>query len=198
MDTSLNYISECGYWNLTKNNGTSNVNVNLCWSAPNCGAFEISSMKVGKWNGTKWTDQGNGGITGNLSNGKIASAASQSAVGYFTWAYKLIPILDFSASTHSPSVGSAVTFTNLSTGFSPFTNFIWFFDDAVGKVNLDSIFTPQMLNDTTIGSTTINHTFTSNRTYHLILYAFDFKNEQQLSQKILSTLDVCQCSSWNL
>lgn len=87
MDTTIDYISLCNYWSLVRNNGSSNVTVKLHYSSP-CGILDSADLRVANWNGTKWKDLGNGGITGNFANGKVANSTTVVTYGYFTSAYK--------------------------------------------------------------------------------------------------------------
>ncbi|HOS47382.1 MAG TPA: hypothetical protein PLG57_02040 [Bacteroidia bacterium] len=52
-DTSINYISDCNYWNVTKTTGSSNVALTFNWYKSSCDVFDIDSTKLARWNGTK-------------------------------------------------------------------------------------------------------------------------------------------------
>lgn len=74
---TLNNVSNCEYWLLSKSAGASDVVVDLSWDTPiSCGITSIPDLRVANWNGTIWTDQGNGGTTGTISQGTISSAAA--------------------------------------------------------------------------------------------------------------------------
>lgn len=86
-DISLHHLSSCEYWILDRTNGTSNVNVTLSWNAnTSCGVTDLTTLRVARWDGSKWKDHGNGGTTGNTSNGTIISAAVISSFSPFTLA----------------------------------------------------------------------------------------------------------------
>lgn len=72
-------VSSCEYWLLDRNPaiGGSNVSVTLSWNTPDCTGPYITNpanLRVVRWNGTAWVNHGNGGTTGNATNGTIISA----------------------------------------------------------------------------------------------------------------------------
>ncbi|MDF3027213.1 MAG: hypothetical protein K0S23_1520 [Fluviicola sp.] len=88
-DPSFATLSSCEYWILDRTNGTSNVSVTLSWNTPDCGASyitDVSSLRVSRWNGSSWTDEGNGGTTGSAAAGTIISGAAVSSFSPFTLA----------------------------------------------------------------------------------------------------------------
>lgn len=89
LDPSFATLSSCEYWILDRTNGTSNVTVTLSWNTPDCGASyitDVSSLRVSRWNGSSWTDEGNGGTTGTASSGTIVTSASVTSFSPFTLA----------------------------------------------------------------------------------------------------------------
>jgi hypothetical protein len=87
MDGTIKYIRDCGYWNLARNSGSSNVTVKLSWDSTTCGLLDSATVKVANWNGTTWKDLGNGGITGNRYTGKVANSSTVVTWGNFALAY---------------------------------------------------------------------------------------------------------------
>ncbi len=89
FDPSFATLSSCEYWVLDRTSGTSNVSVTLSWNTVDCGAGYItdpSSLRVSRWNGSSWTDEGNGGTTGTASAGTIVTSAAVSNFSPFTLA----------------------------------------------------------------------------------------------------------------
>ncbi len=73
---SLTNISECEYWAVTRNSGTSNVSATLTWDSHSCCIGDLSGLRVAIWEGTQWTDHGNGGTTGTKTSGTIITSTS--------------------------------------------------------------------------------------------------------------------------
>lgn len=104
LAASLDHVSACEYWMLDRTNGASAVDVTLTWdNATSCGVTMLSDLRVARWNGSQWADEGNGGISGNLNNGSILSASAVTNFSPFTLASSTaenplpIELLDFSA-----------------------------------------------------------------------------------------------------
>lgn len=101
-------LSGCEYWILDRNPvvGGSNVNVTLSWNSPDCtGAYitDLATLKVARWNGTQWVDQGNGGTTGTVTSGTVITSAPVTSFSPFTIASSSlvnplpIELIEFSA-----------------------------------------------------------------------------------------------------
>ncbi len=86
VNPPLHHISQCEYWVLTRDAGTSNRFVTLSWDANSCGVTNLADLRVARFNGASWDDRGNGGTTGNTTAGTITTAAAQTAYGPFTLA----------------------------------------------------------------------------------------------------------------
>ena len=86
LEPTLNHISECEYWMLNRTTGTSNVAVTLSWDTRSCGVTVPADLRVARWDGTQWTDKGNGGTTGSTAAGTIVSSAPVTGFGPFTLA----------------------------------------------------------------------------------------------------------------
>lgn len=73
-DASLDHVGRCEYWILNRSLGVvSNVSVTMTWAPNSCSITNISELRVARWDAgqVKWKDQGNGGTTGNTTNGTI-------------------------------------------------------------------------------------------------------------------------------
>lgn len=86
IEPTLHHVSECEYWMLNRTTGASNVSVTLSWDLRSCGVTFLSDLRVARWDGTQWTDKGNGGTTGNVTAGTVISAAPVTGFGPFTLA----------------------------------------------------------------------------------------------------------------
>ncbi|MBL0341071.1 MAG: hypothetical protein IPP71_09180 [Bacteroidetes bacterium] len=87
MDTTITFISDCGYWNLSRTAGTSNITPKFAYDSTHCDYLTVKPVHITLWDGTKWTDKGEGV---NDSNTKKTSAAV-TLYGNFALAYKLMP-----------------------------------------------------------------------------------------------------------
>ncbi|MEP6556134.1 MAG: T9SS type A sorting domain-containing protein [Ferruginibacter sp.] len=102
-DPTLKHISNAEYWLLDRVNGTSNVKVTLSWGTPRSGGInDVASLRVARWNGSTWKDEGNGGTTGNNTQGTIQSLNTVTSFSPFTLA---------SASLLNPLPVTIVSFT---------------------------------------------------------------------------------------
>jgi hypothetical protein len=86
VNAPLDHISQCEYWTLTRDAGSSNRFVTLSWDLNSCGVTNLADLRVARFNGASWDDRGNGGTTGTTAAGTITTAAAQTAYGPFTLA----------------------------------------------------------------------------------------------------------------
>jgi len=80
-------VSSCEYWLLDRIAGTSNVSVTLSWNSPDCiGPYitDITDLRVMRWNGSAWVNQGNGGTTGSATAGTVISSGPVTIFSPFT------------------------------------------------------------------------------------------------------------------
>ena len=82
----IDHISQCEYWILNRDSGSSSRLVILSWDTNSGGITTLPDLTVARFNGLSWDDAGNGGITGTASAGTITSATVQSTYGPFTLA----------------------------------------------------------------------------------------------------------------
>ncbi len=124
MDGTIKYIRDCGYWNLARNSGTSNVTVSLNWDTTPCELLDSATVKVANWNGSTWKDLGNGGITGNRFTGKVANSTTVITWGYFALAYNKCFLTAAAGSDQAFCAGDSVTMgaSPVATmGMTPYT-----------------------------------------------------------------------------
>ena len=83
---TLEKVSTCEYWNLSRTSGTSNVSVSLSWGSTSCGVSVPGDLKVAAWDGllNLWKDHGNGGVTGSAVSGTLVSNSPVTSFGIFT------------------------------------------------------------------------------------------------------------------
>lgn len=80
-------VSSCEYWLLDRIVGASNVSVTLSWNSPECvGPYitDITDLRVMRWDGAAWVNQGNGGTTGSSTAGTVISSGPVTAFSPFT------------------------------------------------------------------------------------------------------------------
>ncbi|MBX2914606.1 MAG: hypothetical protein KF856_04945 [Cyclobacteriaceae bacterium] len=126
--TGIVTVSSCEYWMLDRNPavGGSNVSVTLSWNTPDCtGPYitNLANLRVVRWNGSAWVNHGNGGTTGNATNGTVISA------GVIT---SFSPITLGSSGLDNPLPVELVSFTAVADN---------------GRVNLDWVTASELNND---------------------------------------------------
>ncbi|MBP6511309.1 MAG: T9SS type A sorting domain-containing protein [Bacteroidia bacterium] len=84
LDSAVTSISRCNYWSLIRNSGTSNISIKLYWDSLGCSLFDTSNLVIVNWNGYKWKNLSNGGLTGNINIGSVVNSTTISTYGYFT------------------------------------------------------------------------------------------------------------------
>lgn len=85
-EPALDHVSECEYWMLDRTTGSSNVAVTLSWDTRSCGVTAPADLRVARWDGTQWTNKGNGGTTGTTAAGTVVSSVIVTDFGPFTLA----------------------------------------------------------------------------------------------------------------
>jgi hypothetical protein len=105
LDASLDNVSTCEYWMIDRTNGSSSASVTLTWdAATSCGITALDDLRVARWNGALWADEGNNSTTGNTTSGSILSGSVISSFSPFTLASASsanplpIKLVDFTAS----------------------------------------------------------------------------------------------------
>ncbi len=77
-------ISGCEYWKVDREVGTTNVILTFDFGGPCLCVEQPANLRVARWSGAQWTDLGNGGFTGGLSDGTVQTAAGVADYGVFT------------------------------------------------------------------------------------------------------------------
>ena len=74
LGAGLNRVSVKEYWLLNRTNGTSNVDVTLSFDFSRSGGIStLADLRVARWNGSQWTNEGNTGTTGTSGDGTVKS-----------------------------------------------------------------------------------------------------------------------------
>jgi hypothetical protein len=74
LGAGLNNVSVKEYWLLNRTNGTSNVDVTLSFNDTRTGnVTTIADLRVARWNGSQWVNEGNTGTTGTPADGTVKS-----------------------------------------------------------------------------------------------------------------------------
>ena len=83
---TLDHVSASEYWILDRTNGTATVDVTLSWDSNSGTVDNLSELRVAKWNSisSEWEDEGNGGTTGNTTEGTIITSSAVSSFSPFT------------------------------------------------------------------------------------------------------------------
>ncbi|MBL7740853.1 MAG: T9SS type A sorting domain-containing protein [Chitinophagaceae bacterium] len=86
-DVSLHHLSRSEYWLLNRTAGTSSPKVTLSWKTARSGEVNvINDLRVARWNGTTWKDEGKGITTGTNEEGTIQSLNDITSFSPFTLA----------------------------------------------------------------------------------------------------------------
>ena len=87
IDATIDHISSKEYWYLNRIASNNNVNVTLSWKNPESGGVgNLSELLVARWDGTMWKDHGNGGTTGNTTEGTVVTSTAVTSFSPFTLA----------------------------------------------------------------------------------------------------------------
>lgn len=118
LDTGLKYLDNCQYWNLYRTSGSSTVTVNLYFNEFGCEILDSASLRFVNWDGSKWRNLDNGGITGNLSSGKIVNSLAVASYGHFGLGYALCQM-----DAYTIALGDSAK-ARTYNGISPYT-YLW-------------------------------------------------------------------------
>jgi hypothetical protein len=86
-DTTITFVSDCGYWKLDRNVGSSNITPKFAFDSLHCDYLTVKPVHIALWNGTKWTDKGEA-VTESTNK---TTSTSMNSYGYFAFAYDLKP-----------------------------------------------------------------------------------------------------------
>lgn len=85
VDATLDHVSGCEYWDISRFSGGGFVNVTMTWDdVRSCGITDLATLKLAHWNGANWTSIG-GTVMGVLPSGTI-TATNVSTFSPFTLA----------------------------------------------------------------------------------------------------------------
>jgi hypothetical protein len=98
-DVSLNYVAKNYYWEVNRNTGSSNVYVYLSWNDIEP-VVDTNIVRIAKWNGTQWSNEGNSSTSGNTGNGSTRTTSVNSSFGIYTLASIPLSTIDCSWATN--------------------------------------------------------------------------------------------------
>lgn len=87
IDSTIDNLNACQYWNLIRNEGTSKVKVKLSWNNDSCETISPSNFRVTGWNGSMWEDLGNAATSGDSIVGTVQSEDSLNSINTLTLAF---------------------------------------------------------------------------------------------------------------
>jgi hypothetical protein len=80
-EASIDHVGNCEYWMFDRTNGSQSATVSLHFDdTRSCGVDNLSQLIVCRWNGTQWTNGGNGGVAGSF----VQSSTTFTAFSPFT------------------------------------------------------------------------------------------------------------------
>ena len=196
LDTGVNYISNCNYWNVDRVTGSSNVSLGFQWFDNTCDVFDIDSIRLMNFNSGVWKNRGQMAYTGNDSVGTLSSNGSIQNFGMFTYGHNLFPRLMFEANYDSTLNPVLVTFTNSSRGIPSGSKYYFLHGDTLFNgssidslankgqffhlyprfkdytplfytiINGDTISTSKAFSLLSVASCTVHYEFSTNNTPH--------------------------------
>ena len=111
IDPTINHISDNEFWLLDRTGGMSAVTVTLSWETSRSGIIDnMPDLRVARWNGSLWKDEGNGGTTGSNAAGSVVTAAAVNTFSPFTLASSSVlnpipvKLVSFSAAKNNGTV----------------------------------------------------------------------------------------------
>lgn len=107
----INHLSRTEHWMLDRTAGSSNVFVTLHYKTEHSGPVtDQSDLRVARWNGTMWANEGNGGFSGTPAMGTVQSLSAVSNFSPFTLASATaanplpVTLLNFNGLLHQKEV----------------------------------------------------------------------------------------------
>lgn len=84
-DPTLQVVSNLEYWTINRTAGTGNADVTLGWNAySGVGSSAFSDLRIARWNGTVWNNQGDCTTSGDNAAGLIRTVSALTAFNHFT------------------------------------------------------------------------------------------------------------------
>jgi hypothetical protein len=140
---TLNKVSSQEYWLVDRLVGTSDVFVTLEYGAPRgvANSNVQTDLRVARWSGTVWANEGNSATTGTIVEGTVTSAAAITSFSPFT----IGSTTAIDPLSNTPALLSVCANTNLSINFL-----------SSGIFNAGNIFTAQLSNASGSFATPLN------------------------------------------
>ncbi len=170
-ELSIDHVSKLEYWTLDRTNGTSNVNVTLYWDTASA-VNNLTDLRVVRWDGNLWVDEGNSAISGSISLGTITSEI----VASFS------PFTFGSSTLNNPLPVELIAFS--AECFNGTTQLKW---TTASEINCDYYQVEKM--DEENNFTTIGRVFGNGNTNQFSNYQFEDGNSSQLSYYRLKQVD---------
>lgn len=117
----LYQVSNCEYWNINRDAGSSSINVTLSWSGlSNCNAAayvnNLTSLVVAHFNGSNWNSYGEDSYTGNVSSGTLTwnsvSSFSSFSLGSTSYTTNPLPVTFSNIHAFPLGINNRVEWTN--------------------------------------------------------------------------------------
>lgn len=133
---SLTNVSKAGYWNVTRELGATNVALTFGFGTNPYEQYPaLANLKVAQWNGSQWTDKGNGGTTGTAAEGTIKHAGELTAYGNFALANVISTYFYVYTTPGAGPDGTPVKFRGIG-GYAPYSTK----QLPAGAYSLDSVY----------------------------------------------------------
>ncbi len=123
LGTGLAKVSACEHWTLNRA-GINNVRVVLSWETDSpcdgSGTYvtDLASLRVARWNGTNWNNEGRLATTGDFSAGTVTSATvsnfSPFALGSSSAAANPLPVVFGDVKAYEKNNGVQIEWSNLT------------------------------------------------------------------------------------
>ena len=81
VSDSLQQISLCEFWKVTGASSTDS-RITLSWNGiESCGVGNVADLRVSKWDGSQWTNEGATSVTGNTASGELSTSSTPDLIG---------------------------------------------------------------------------------------------------------------------
>ena len=141
VDSSVSKISNCEYYQLDRNSGSSVVYLKLGWNASTCNITNPSDMRIAFWNNNKWTSIGNCSSTGTISQGNISTVNPINNFGTIVLAQRgcsLTVNISGSDSTFSACHGKSLQLNAIPSTLTNISSYLWSNGSNTSSINVSS------------------------------------------------------------